>query len=174
MPQVLKIVLVGFVLVAAIYDLRFRRIPNWLNLSGVVLGIGLNAYVFAQHGIVLAAAGLLLPVAVYVPLYCLRAMGAGDVKLMAAVGSIVGPQNWVVILLCTALAGGLLGLAVSAAKGRLRQTMCNVAVLVHELLHFRAPARTHGELDVKNQRSLRLPHGVAIATGSLAFLALQI
>jgi prepilin peptidase CpaA len=174
MPQVLKIVLIGFVFVAAVYDLRFRRIPNWLNLTGAVVGIGVNAYVFARHGILLAALGLLLPLAVYLPLYLLRAMGAGDVKLMAAVGSIVGPHNWLGILLCTAIAGGLLALAVSVAKGRLRQTIYNVAILAHELLHFRAPAHSHSELDVKNQRSMRLPHGVAIATGALAFLALQV
>ena len=173
MPQALKIVLVAVVVVAAVYDLRFRRIPNWLNVSGAVLGIGMNCCLFARHGIVLAALGLVLPLAIYLPLYFLRAMGAGDVKLMAAVGSIVGPHNWLAILLCTAFAGGLLGLGVSVAKGRLRQTMYNLAVLIHELFHLRAPADRHKELDVKQEPSLRLPHGVAIAAGSLAFLALQ-
>ena len=173
MPQALKVVVVALVLIAAIYDFRFRRIPNWLNVTGLALGIAVNWYLFARHGIVLAAFGLLLSLAVYLPLHLLRAMGAGDVKLMAAVGAIVGPHNWLGILICTALAGGLLGLAVSVAKGRLRETMYNMTVLLHELLHFRAPARAHKQLDVKNGRSLRLPHGVAIAAGSVAFLLLQ-
>jgi prepilin peptidase CpaA len=172
MPDISKLALSAVVLTAALYDFRFRRIPNWLNVSGVITGIVVNVLLFAWHGIGLAAVGLLLSLAIYVPLYLLRAMGAGDVKLMAAIGCIVGPQNWVGILVCTALAGGVLALCVSIANGRLRQTLHNVVLLLHELMRFRPPAREHNMLDVKHERSMRLPHGIAIAAGSLGFLAL--
>jgi prepilin peptidase CpaA len=103
----------------------------------------------------------------------LRAMGAGDVKLMAAVGSIAGPQNWIVILICTALAGGVIAIAVAIRNKRLQRTLINVAVLAGELSRLHPPAAHNETLDVKNTRSMRLPHGVAIAAGSLAFLLLN-
>jgi prepilin peptidase CpaA len=173
MPSVLKFALLALVGAAAIYDFRFRRIPNWLNLSGLILGLGLNTLLFAQHGLLAASLGTLLPLALYLPLYLLRAMGAGDVKLMAAVGAIAGPLNWIEILVCTALAGGLLAVAVATSKGRLQRTLANVLLLASELTHFRFPANRHETLDVRSQRSMRMPHGVAIAAGSLAFIVLK-
>ncbi|HEX4750899.1 MAG TPA: A24 family peptidase [Bryobacteraceae bacterium] len=173
MPFVLKCVLVALVGFAAAYDFRFRRIPNWLNLSGIVLGAGANTLLFARHGLEAALMGFGLALALYLPLYMLRAMGAGDAKLMSAVGSVVGPQNWVVIFLFTAIAGGILAVAVALSKKDLKRTFLNVAVLMNELTHFRAPAVRHESLDVKSQRSMRLPHGVSIAAGSVAFLILN-
>ena len=173
MPTVLKLTLVALVLVAAAYDFRFRKIPNWLNLSGVIVGLGLNTFLFAQHGCLAALLGALLAFALYLPLYLLRAMGAGDVKLMAAVGAVVGPPNWFLIFVCTVIAGGILALAVALNKGQLKRTLMNVAILANELTHFRAPARDHQALDVRNSRAMRLPHAIAIATGSLGFVFLR-
>jgi prepilin peptidase CpaA len=173
MSPVLTFVLIALVITAAIYDFRYRRIPNWLNLSGVILGLGLNTLDAAQHGLWVASLGIGLAIVLYVPLYLLRAMGAGDVKLMAAVGSIVGPQNWLVVFLCTALAGGMLALVVIIRQHRVQQTLTNVTVLAGELTHFRRPADRHESLDVRNSRSTRLPHGLAIAVGSLAFVVLR-
>src|SRR4051812_11249798 len=107
LPLPLRIALAVVVLIAAAYDFRFRRIPNWLNLCGLILGFCLNAFFFQLHGIALACEGLLLALAVYLPFYCLRGMGAGDVKLMAAVGTLVGPGNWFLIFVMTALLGGV-------------------------------------------------------------------
>jgi len=174
MPAILKFALVALVVTAAVYDFRFRRIPNWLNLSGVILGLGLNTLLFAGHGLVAASLGTLLPLALYIPLYLLRAMGAGDVKLMAAAGAIAGPQNWIRILICTALAGGVIAIAVALRNRQLQRTLKNVVVLAGELTRFHSPAARHEVLDVKNKRSVRLPHGVAIAAGSLAFLLLNV
>lgn len=169
-PLSLKFALIALVLVAAGYDWRFRRIPNWLNVAGALTGLVLNTFLFTHSGMMSAAIGMLLALLVYVPLYLLRAMGAGDVKLMGAVGAIVGPQQWFLIFLCSAIAGGLFAAFVSLKKGRLRATVLNVTILAGELMHFRPPARHYETLDVRNRRSLRLPHGLAIAAGSLAFL----
>ncbi|MBV8897939.1 MAG: prepilin peptidase [Acidobacteriaceae bacterium] len=170
MPSVLMFALLALVAAAALYDFRFRRIPNWLNLSGLVLGLGINTLLFAAHGLLAASLGTLLPLALYVPLYLLRAMGAGDVKLMAAVGAIAGPRNWIEILVCTAFAGGVLALAVAARNGRLQRTFFNLMLLASELTHWRRPAARHETLDVRSDRSMRMPHAIAIAAGSLAFL----
>jgi prepilin peptidase CpaA len=85
---VIKVVLLALVLTAAFYDLRWRRIPNWLVLAGVLLGFGLNGFLSGAplRGLLQALLGFGLASLVYFPLYVIRAMGAGDVKLMMAVG----------------------------------------------------------------------------------------
>ena len=91
-PLGIRILLSALVIVAAIWDIRTRRIPNWLTLSGVILSVGLNMFLFDKtlDGIWFSLKGFGLALGVYLVLYILRAMGAGDVKLMAAVGAAVG------------------------------------------------------------------------------------
>jgi prepilin peptidase CpaA len=173
MSSILKAVLIALVVAAATYDFRFRRIPNWLNLSGIILGLGLNTLLFAQHGFFASLLGVFLAAALYVPLYLLRAMGGGDVKLMSAVAAITGPKRWIFVLACTAIAGGLLAIVVTVRKRRLRQTLWNVAIVANDLTHFRSPAISHEALDVRSSRSITLPHAVAIAAGTLAFIVLN-
>ena len=170
MSEILKAILVVLVLAAGVYDLRYRRIPNWLNLSGLILGFGLNVYLTSLSGLSGACLGFFCALAVYVPLYLLRGMGAGDVKLMAAIGAIAGPHNWLLIFAATAIAGGVIGLVAVASKNRVWETAYNVFLIVYELCHFRVPAKTQSQLDVRNPGGLRLPHGIAIAFGSLIFV----
>jgi prepilin peptidase CpaA len=170
MPLVLKIALIAVVASAAFYDVRTRKIPNWLNLSGLVLGLGLNTLLLHTHGIVVALLGLGLALLIYIPLYLVRGMGAGDVKLMAAVGSIAGPQNWLVIFLVTAVLGGIAAFVLVYCKRRLPETLGNLSTIVGELFQGKAPFRKNPELDMRSQRSLGLPHGAVIAAGALAFL----
>ncbi|MGA8026812.1 MAG: prepilin peptidase [Bryobacteraceae bacterium] len=170
MSTLLKIVLIGIVVVAAAYDLRFRRIPNWLNLSGVIVGVGMNTLLFELHGFTAAVLGLLCALLVYVPLYLIRGMGAGDVKLMAAVGAIAGPHDWLAIFIATALFGGLVSLILVLLKGRFNHTCLNLLFILTELSHGRLPSARDAELDVRSSEALRIPHGALIATGSIAFL----
>jgi prepilin peptidase CpaA len=171
LPPVVQVVLVLIVVTAAIYDLRYRRIPNWLVLTGLVLGFGLNTFLFGLTGLTRAALGMGLALLVYFPLYLLRAMGAGDAKLMAAVGSMVGPGNWIVVFVATAVLGGVIGLIALLFAGRVQKTFWNMGWILNEVMHFRAPYRSSAELDVRSARGMRMPHGVAIALGSIAFLA---
>ena len=170
LPLVLRAVLVVIVVTAAVYDYRYRRIPNWLVLTGLVLGFGLNTFLYELPGLATAAEGMALALLIYFPLYLLRAMGAGDAKLMAAVGSIVGWGNWLAIFVATAVIGGVLGIIVLLFAGRIRKTFWNIGWILNEILHFRAPYRSSQELDVRSAQGMRMPHGVAIALGSIAFL----
>lgn len=172
MPVVLNSVLLALVMVAAAYDLRFRRIPNWLTLSGFICGFSLNVLFLGRQGLVTASLGLLCALLVYVPLYLIRGMGAGDVKLMAAVGAIVGPHNWLGIFLATAILGGIVSVVVIALKRRFHQTLLNLAVIGAELLHFRVPSESEERLDVRSSEALRLPHGAVIAGGCIVYLLL--
>jgi prepilin peptidase CpaA len=163
---------VVLVLIAGASDIRSRRIPNWLTFSGVCAGLALHAATGGLAGLKLSVGGMVLGFGAYLALYCLRAMGAGDVKLMAAVGAIVGPAGWIAVFVATAIAAGVLSLGLVIIKRRLRQTLWNAFFIVDELAHFRAPYKRRADLDVKDERSLKMPHGVAIAAGTAAVLLL--
>lgn len=177
-PPAVEVFLILLVLVAAVYDIRYRRIPNWLTVSGVLIGVVLNAFlrtpapaVVSFGGLLFALKGLGLGFGLYFVLYALHAMGAGDVKLMAAVGSLVGAQDWFGIFVVTAIFGGIAALALSLAHGRLKKTFWNVSFIFSELGHGRPAYLRNEELDVRSKKSLGLPHGAVIAAGTIVFLA---
>jgi prepilin peptidase CpaA len=173
-PPGVSITLIALILVAAVYDLLYRRIPNWLTIGGVLAGIALNSFIYrGWPGLRLSLLGLLVGFAAYFILYSLRAMGAGDVKLMAAIGALVGVRDWFGIFLLTAIIGGVAGLAMVAARGRLKKTLWNVGFILSEMKSGRPAYVRREELDVKNPKSVGLPHGAVIALGTIVFLGLS-
>jgi len=173
MPIPLKLVLIATALAAAYYDLRVRRIPNWINVSGAILGLGLNIYFESIEGALTATGGLLIALCIYVPLYALKGMGAGDVKLMAAIGAIVGPGNWLNIFIVTALLGGAAALALVLVRGKMGQTLLNLSVIVSHLAKGKPPAGQDGTLSIHHKKSLKMPHGAIIASGVCLFLVMH-
>lgn len=161
------------VLIAAVYDIRYRRVPNWLVLIGLVTGVSLATLFFHANGLKTALLGAALAFALYLPLFALRAMGAGDLKLMVAIGAFTGPSNWIVVFVITSMLGGVLALALLLYHRQLGKTLANVVFILAELLHLRPPYRARPELDVAHPGALRLPHGVPIAGGTLLFLMLN-
>src|SRR5579883_928504 len=110
-PRGVEMVLLALLVAAAIYDVRYRRIPNWLTVLGVILGFFINYLIQPpEGGLLFALEGFLAAFGVYLVLYALRAMGAGDVKLMAAVGALAGYQRWFGIFFVTAIVGGIMAL----------------------------------------------------------------
>ena len=170
LPVATQALLLMVVLVAAFYDLRYRRIPNWLVRAGLLLGLAVNAFLFEWQGLARTTEGLGLALLIYFPLYLLRGMGAGDVKLMASVGAIVGWAAWLGIFFLTAIVGGIAAVALLANRRQLRRGFSNAGYLVVQLLSFRPPYARREELDVKSEKAVTLPHGAAIAWGSLLFL----
>lgn len=174
MPIILSLVLFALALIAGVVDIRARRIPNWLVLTGLSLGITLNSLIFGWFGLKLALSGAGLAFAVYFAFYLLRAMGAGDVKLMAAVGALAGPKGWLAIFFFTAIAGGIIAFTLLLAKGRFKRTLLNVSIMLHQLSRLQAPYHATEELDVRSGKALRLPHGATIALGTIAYLAVAL
>src|SRR5690349_17759206 len=118
---------IGFLLLlllaAAWSDIRSRRIPNLLVFPGAIIGLLLHALLQQETGglgILGSLAGLGTGLVLLLPLYLLRIMGAGDVKLMAMTGAFLGAQETVGALLCVLLAGGGLALAAALRHGTLR------------------------------------------------------
>jgi len=158
------------VIAAAVFDLRQRRIPNWLAVSGFVLGIAMNTFLFELPGLWTSLEGAGVALLVYVPLFALRAMGAGDAKLMAAVGAITGPMNWLGILILTSVFGGVLAVVLVLGKGRVRHTLGNLKLILTSWRFRHLPYDLSPELDVGSEQALRLPHAVSILLGTVAFL----
>ncbi|MDH6152924.1 MULTISPECIES: A24 family peptidase [Paraburkholderia] len=165
--------LLGLVATAAGLDLHERRIPNVLVLVGLALAFavqwGLHGAGEGSHRWVL---GLLTGGGLFFPLYLLRGMGAGDVKLMAAVGAFVGPQPALEIVLVTCVVGGVWALAVVIFKRELKSTGTNMLAI---LLSGRALSGRLSETgkDAALPSVGSLPYGVAIAFGTLGIMVLH-
>ncbi len=173
-PQKVEMVLLVMLLIAAVFDVRYRRIPNWLTVSGALLGIAMNTLIGApEAGLVFSLVGLLVAFGVYAFLYALRAMGAGDVKLMAAIGALVGWERWFGIFFITALIGGVMAVILVVARGRLKRTIFNVGFILSEMKSGRPAYLKNEELDVKSKKAVGLPHGAVIAVSAVFFLALS-
>ena len=151
-------------LVAAVIDVRHRRIPNALTFSGIVCGAVLRGLLLGWKGLGSALAGCLLAGGVFFLFYAVQAMGAGDVKLAAAIGSLVGPSDAAVMLLTTALCGGVLAIVYAMCRRRIRATVMNLGVVLR--FHAGAGLQAHPELNLDNPAALRMPYGLAIAAGT--------
>lgn len=169
-PLSLPVILTSFgvAVVAAYFDIRWRRIPNWLTLAALVLGLSLNILLPQGLGAGQSGIGIAVGLLMYFPLYLLKGMGAGDVKLAAAIGSLAGGWNCLLIILVAACVSAAAGLMIAASKGRFRSTLINVGFIFSELAAFRLPHLTRKEIDIRHASSIRLPHGVSLAVGTVA------
>jgi prepilin peptidase CpaA len=137
--------------VAALIDVWSRRIPNWLTFGTLLLGVAINAWLHGFGGALTAIAGAALGAAILLPFYAMRAMGAGDVKLLAALGALLGPTALLSVAIYGALVGGAMSVVILLARGRLLLGVG--AVLVSRRLpHLSLSGAT-------------APYGVAIAGG---------
>lgn len=145
-------------------DLSTRRIPDWLSLTGGVAGLALATMQHGSGGLLLAFLALVIAFAVGFLFWLCGWLGAGDVKLLAAVGALCGPALLPDVLLLTALSGGVLAVLVMLWQGRTRATL-------RRLLTWpgRRPPRSAPDAP---DAAYRLPYALAIAAGSL-FAALQ-
>jgi prepilin peptidase CpaA len=169
--RTLLIIALALAITAAVLDFRQRRIPNWLTYPGIVLGVVLRWVLFGWKGLGSAVAGCLFVGGIMFLFYAVRAMGAGDVKLVAAIGSLVGPKHAGVVLLATAICGGVLAIVYAVYRRRVGTTLRNVGSVLK--FHAWAGLQVHPELNLDNPMALRMPYGLAIAAGTLyAFLAM--
>ena len=158
-----------FFAVAVITDLGARIIPNALVLAGALTGLSLAVLHPEGIGCLSALGGLALGLAIFLPVYLLRAMGAGDVKLMAMAGAFLGPAAVAEAALWVLLAGGALALVFALRRGVARRMAANL----REMLFSAAASvqiRSLPDFSVGPQTAARLPYAVAIALGVAAFL----
>lgn len=169
-------VLLCLLLVAVTTDLRSRRIPNTLVLTGMLLALAAHALSLAADLPALAGdrwwaplTGLAVGLIALLPLYLLRATGAGDVKLLAMVGAFVGvPTIWSAALY-TLLAGGLLSLALMFGRGVTARTVDNIRCLLTDWA-LRLHTGRGAALAPLDTTAARLPYALAISAGTVIAL----
>lgn len=173
--------LVLLLLVAATVDVRTLRIPNWLTVTGAVIGIAFSAAIpwellgprWAVEGVLWALGGMAVGLALLLPLYALRVMGAGDVKLMAMVGAFVGIQQIVPAVLSVFVAGGLFAALFAVRHRIVRQVASNMTGIVQSVTAAALTGLPIGSAMSLHRRSTgRFPYGVAICAGTLAWMVL--
>lgn len=175
------IVLWGFLCAIVWHDVRSRRIPNRLVFSGAMVGVLLNSIPFHIDGLLLpvvqpagllmALAGLALGLVLLMPMYMMKALGAGDVKMMAMIGAFLGPRPVFIAMLLTFLSGGVMALAVAAWHGSLRKVGSNTFHLLLQSL-LRGVNGHMPQVDKPAVATGKLPYAIAIATGTTLYLAL--
>jgi prepilin peptidase CpaA len=158
--------------IGAVYDVRSRRVPNFLTLPSILFGLLLHFTLGGWKQLGSAAAAGTICGLIFLVFHLAGGMGAGDVKLIAATGCIAGLPLTGQLLILTALAGGVMAIGLALYRGRLRETILNMGTLaVHHRTMGLAP---HPEFNIGNARTLRLPYALAIATGSALTLCLLI
>ena len=150
--------------IGSIHDLCERRIPNLLTGPAILIALALHAVYGGWSGLASSALAGLIAGAIFLIFYLAGGMGAGDVKLIAAVGCLAGLSNTAYLLVLTSLAGGAMGIVFALMRGRLKETLLNVGEITTH--HRKSGLKPHPDLNVRNGSTLRLPYGVAIAAGS--------
>jgi prepilin peptidase CpaA len=157
--------------VACFTDLRTRRIPNVLTFGAAAAALVFSAAIGGWAGLGLALAGWIVGCALFLPWFLLGGMGAGDVKLLAALGAWLGPWAAFWVAIYAALAGGILAIVVSVARGYLKESFTNLWCL---LMFWRVSGvRPMPDLTLRTARSPRLPYALPIAAGAVAAVWLR-
>ncbi len=151
-------------LVGAVWDLRYRRIPNWLTYPAMVAGLVLHLVLDRWSGLAQSAGGLLIGGGLFLAFFLIRALGGGDVKLMAAVCAWVGSNLALPVVLACALAGGFMAIVLMIQHRRVSQTLKNVGSIISH--HAHSGINPHPSLNIDNETTLRMPYGLAIAAGA--------
>jgi prepilin peptidase CpaA len=151
--------------IATIFDIRSHRIPNWLVFSGAIAGIAYQALSPYDRGMVHALEGLAVGLGAFMPLYMLRTMGAGDVKLMAMVGAFLGPASALGAVLTTFIVGGALAIAVAIRNKAISTLLGNLRFMMADMT-MKVMAGSTSHINVSSISAGKIPYALAIAIGT--------
>ena len=149
--EIILLLLIAFI--GAIYDLRFRRIPNWLTLGSLAIIFLLNIFYLGVYGFVNSSLGLLAGIALLFIPYITGGMGAGDVKLLGTLGALVGYKGIILIFFYTALCGLVFAIIWLAFNpGRIQFLI------------------TTGQILPTVDKRQKIPYGIAILLGTILYI----
>jgi len=165
-------VLLALLILAAVIDYRTYRIPNWLTLSGAAFGLiysAINPGV-SDQGFLWSLGGLAFGFIVMLPMYVLRVMGAGDVKLMAMAGAFLGFNATFHAVLCTFIVGGIASIGFALFRRAFSRMLTNLrSILSAAFVSLASGVRPNLYLDPA-QSIGKLPYGVNIALGTIGYI----
>jgi prepilin peptidase CpaA len=164
-PQNIAMAVLFFPLaiIIAYMDVRYRRIPNKLVLAIFLVGLTMNTIFGGSHGLLLSLGGFGVSFGIMFFLHVFGTMGAGDVKLFAAIGAVNGLSLVIPTLMLVALTGGVLAILMMVYSGRVRSTMFGVMQFFYGLL----PGQHVPRFEIPADRRYTLPYAVPICFGSL-------
>ena len=165
---IVEIFLVPLAVLIIYHDVRYRRIPNAFVLGTLISGLTLNLIVGGWQGGLNSAGGCVLAFILMFMLHVFGAMGAGDVKLFAAIGSVLGAQLVLPTFVVVVLTGGVLALVSVLRSGVFTSTMHRVLQILVGLL----PGWQMPKFSVPADRRLTIPYGVAITIGAIIATAI--
>ena len=167
MEVVLNLTLFAIIIVAAFFDIKERRIPNWVILFGLIGGIVISALQGSTH-LIFSIAGFCLGIIALLISFAFSWMGAGDVKLFAAIGSVTGAHLVLPTFFVVVITGGVLALISILRSGIFKTTMFRVLQIFVGLL----PGWQMPKFSVPADRRLTIPYGVAITVGAIISTAI--
>jgi prepilin peptidase CpaA len=171
--QIIWISALAFSFPAGVIDWRTRKIPNWLTVSGFAIGVGIHAWLGAWHGVLTSLEGAGLALAILLPLVVLRALGAGDWKLMGAIGALLGPMMMLFVLLASIVVTAGMAVLRMMQAGKVKSTLVNVVTLVKGFATF--GLKPNPQISLDNPQLMKIPFGVGAAIGTLiCFVAAQL
>lgn len=168
-------VLLVLLLIAAITDYRTFRIPNWLTGGGLLFALIYTSFVPPAYNAtwMWAPAGALLGFAVTLPMYILRTMGAGDVKLMTMVGAFLGVTGTLYAMIFSFITAGVAAIAFAASKGLAVRMFANVRRILQGMT-WSAIGGIRPTAQIHEQESVgKLAYGISIAFGTTLYVVAQ-
>jgi prepilin peptidase CpaA len=164
----IALIVIGIGIAACVTDLRSRRIPNVLTFGAALAGLAAHVWLEGIAGVKTAAGGWLLGTVCFMPFFLLRGMGGGDVKLLAALGAWLGPEDTLPLALYSLAAGGVIGVVVALASGYLRTALNNIRGM---LLYWRASGlRPVPDMTLETSNGPRLAYALPILAGTVITL----
>ena len=174
------IILLMLVGISSYFDLKERKIPNKITFAGILIGILINSYLGGGTGLLRALLGMFLGLTIFFVPFAMGGMGAGDVKLMGAIGALMGWRFSVMTALYSAVVGGIMVLFHLLYTGKLRETLKKMLyALINFLLQFairlgynETVYKAHEKFSRNGQdyKKIYIPYGVAIAGGAVLVL----
>lgn len=166
MTQIMTACLIALLLLSAVTDIRWQKIPNWITLPGMAGALALHAVFQGQAGLLFSLKGIGIGIGILLVFYAIGGMGAGDVKLLGAVGGFLGASGVLSAVVMTVLIGGVYAVGLMVLKWGPQEGLFRLVLLLKPS-SFSRRARTSVSL-CGSQPTLR--YGVVIALGTLASL----
>lgn len=165
--HVATFILVPGVVLASWIDFRYRKVPNWLNLSILLAGLSAQVVFYGWSGLWAGLLGMLLGFGILIVPWLMHAMGAGDVKLMAAIGAWLGPLMTLRAFCVGALLAGVIALVMIIAGRKLWQAYFNIGLIMTKMRRWKTAFSDFGSVQVLKSTSQLLPYGVPLSIGAL-------
>lgn len=156
----------AILILAAFFDMRNRKIPNLLTFPAILVGLAFHFSASGLQGLFFSLKGLGLGFALLIPFYAGGGMGAGDVKLMAAVGAFVGTLQMLKIFLLTAVSGGVYALVLMIARGTVLRELRFVMLILGQAVSGGGLAALQTQVNAREDMHYTVPYGLAIAMGT--------